>query len=157
MAFGTTCRFFSACICGNVCCQTANLTRQASQKMKREEKTATLSLPWILKTPFDYTVEAVVPGWQQLLPVWTCLSTFFSSWGWLTTLTTYSALFQHIMMWLMCVDEQRMSCGAMLSIMHRWAKPRLGWAVLCLLGSSDILIKHINNLLTAHFVLRISK
>lgn len=114
LTLGTTCRCFLAQICSNICCQQAIHTREGIQKMKRGEKTATLNLcPWILKTPLHYTMAAGVPGWQQFLTVWTCLSAFFSSWRWLTTLTTHSALFQHIMKWLMCVDEQRMLCGAM--------------------------------------------
>lgn len=55
----------------------------------------------------------------------------YSSSRWLTTLTTHSGLFQHIMRWLMSVDEQRMLCGATVSIMHRQAKPSLVWAALC--------------------------
>lgn len=78
LAFGTTCRFFPACICSNVCCQTANHTRQAGAKMKRGVKTATICpCPWLLQTLLVFTVEVLVPGWQQLLPVWTCLSTIF--------------------------------------------------------------------------------
>lgn len=78
------------------------------------------------------TLEAVVTICHQLLPVWKCLSRFFPSRRWLTTPTADATLFQHIMVWLMCVDEQPTAWGAPLSIMHRWAKPAVGVARLSL-------------------------
>lgn len=59
----------------------------------------------------------------------------FSTRRWLTTLTTHSALFQHITMWLMCVDEETALSAAELSIIPRWLEPRMTWAVLCFQGS----------------------
>lgn len=56
----------------------------------------------------------------------------FSSRRWLTTLTTHSALFQHIMMWLMCVDEgTALSAAAIVNHSQMtWTKNDLGSSLL---------------------------
>lgn len=72
--------------------------------MKSRVKTATLPAPEISK-PHAMGTQCLSSN-----NCWVSEHVFlqiFSSWKWVTTLTTHSALFHHIMMWLMCVLAKR--------------------------------------------------
>lgn len=56
----------------NVCCQKTNHIGQD----EKEGRKPTISVPAPDISKLYYTVEAVMLGWQQVLPVWTCLFYF---------------------------------------------------------------------------------
>lgn len=112
---------------------TAEHTRQDAQgtSIKTGEETVTLLLP-LISEDFAEETELRQPNYcLQKCIIWEKKN---STMRWLTTLTTHSALVQHIMMWLMCADEETALCGAVLSIILRWVEPRMIWPVSCVQG-----------------------
>lgn len=133
LALGPTCRFFP-----HLHLRQSLLSDSQSQKTeesKDENRKQPSSRPALNPQNSNWLHCASSGAWVATIvaclnmSIYIFIYLFFSSRRWLATLTTHSALFQHIMIWLMCADEQRMLCSAMLSIMYRWAKPRIGQCI----------------------------